>query len=318
MTATPVRRVLRKIDGFLLYDKPRGIGSNGALQRVRRLYQAERAGHTGTLDPLASGLLVLCFGQATRFAGELLESQKTYLAEIRLGIRTSTGDAEGGIVEQRSVHAGRPDIESSLDEFRGEILQTPPMYSALKRDGVPLYRLARQGIEIPRAARAVTIYSIELVSMSLPDITIRVNCSKGTYIRVLAEDIGNHLGCGAYLSNLVRLGMGPFRLEDAVSDDALGSLSEEERQARLNPPEGLAFAYPAISIDKALAVKFCQGQSVAVTGVKAAEYRTYDDLGQFLGIGESKGLGELQPKRVMRDAMPIEASKSIHLRSNDL
>ena len=318
MTATPVRRVLRKIDGFLLYDKPRGIGSNGALQRVRRLYQAERAGHTGTLDPLASGLLVLCFGQATRFAGELLESQKTYLAEIRLGIRTSTGDAEGGIVEQRSVHAGRPDIESSLDEFRGEILQTPPMYSALKRDGVPLYRLARQGIEIPRAARAVTIYSIELVSMSLPDITIRVNCSKGTYIRVLAEDIGNHLGCGAYLSNLVRLGMGPFRLEDAVSDDALGSLSEEERQARLNPPEGLAFAYPAISIDKALAVKFCQGQSVAVTGVKAAEYRTYDDLGLFLGIGESTGLGELQPKRVMRDAMPIEASKSIHLRSNDL
>ncbi len=127
MTATPVRRVLRKIDGFLLYDKPKGIGSNGALQRVRRLYQAERAGHTGTLDPLASGLLVLCFGQATRFAGELLESQKTYLAEIRLGIRTSTGDAEGGIVEQRSVHAGRPDIESSLDEFRGEILQTPPM-----------------------------------------------------------------------------------------------------------------------------------------------------------------------------------------------
>ena len=318
MTATPVRRVLRKIDGFLLYDKPRGIGSNGALQRVRRLYQAERAGHTGTLDPLASGLLVLCFGQATRFAGELLESQKTYLAEIRLGIRTSTGDAEGGIVEQRSVHAGRRDIESSLDEFRGEILQTPPMYSALKRDGVPLYRLARQGIEIPRAARAVTIYSIELVSMSLPDITIRVNCSKGTYIRVLAEDIGSHLGCGAYLSNLVRLGMGPFRLEDAVSDDALGSLSEEERQARLNPPEGLAFAYPPISIDKALAVKFCQGQSVAVTGVNAAEYRTYDDLGQFLGIGESNGLGELQPKRVMRDALPIEPSKSLHLRSNDL
>jgi tRNA pseudouridine55 synthase len=318
MTATPVRRVLRKIDGFLLYDKPRGIGSNGALQRVRRLYQAERAGHTGTLDPLASGLLVLCFGQATRFAGELLESQKTYLAEIRLGIRTSTGDAEGGIVEQRSVHAGRPDIESSLDEFRGEILQTPPMYSALKRDGVPLYRLARQGIEIPRAARAVAIYSIELVSMSLPDITIRVNCSKGTYIRVLAEDIGSHLGCGAYLSNLVRLGMGPFRLEDAVSDDALGSLSEEERQARLNPPEGLAFAYPAISIDRALAVKFCQGQSVAVTGVNAAEYRTYDDLGQFLGIGESNGLGELQPKRVMRDALPIEPSKSLHLRSNNL
>lgn len=274
------------------------------MQRVRRLFQAERAGHTGTLDPLASGLLVVCFGQATRFAGELLASQKTYRADILLGIRTSTGDAEGSIVEERGVHAAKPDIESALDAFRGEILQIPPMFSALKRDGVPLYRLARMGISVPRVARTVTIYSIELASISLPEITILVTCSKGTYIRVLAEDIGKNLGCGAHLSKLVRLEMGPFRLQDAVSDETLGSLSQEDRQARLYPPDGLAFAYAAIHLDSALAAKFCHGQSVAVEGKNPAEYRVYDDQGRFLGTGESNGLGALHPRRVMRSAIP--------------
>jgi tRNA pseudouridine55 synthase len=290
---------LRRIDGFFLYDKPKGIGSNGALQHVRRLFRAERAGHTGTLDPLASGLLVICFGQATRFADELLGSQKSYLADLTLGVSTSTGDSEGSILESRSVDVAKVDIEAALAGFHGEILQTPPMFSALKQGGIPLYRLARKGMEVPREPRKVTIYSIQMESISLPDVRIRVTCSKGTYIRVLAEDIGRALGCGAYLSNLVRLGIGPFNLEDALSNDSLEGFSESERDARLLPPEDLAFAYPAIHLDKLLAHRFCQGQSVTSDGADSGEFRVYDDQGRFLGTGQSSGLGALQPKRVL-------------------
>jgi len=299
---TQARRVYRKLDGFLLYDKPRGIGSNGALQHVRWLYRAERAGHTGTLDPLASGLLVICFGQATRFAGELLASEKTYLADIRLGQRTSTGDAEGDILEERPVPDALPDIASTLAGFLGDILQIPPMHSALKRDGVPLYRLARKGIEIPREPRKVTIYSIALEGMSLPQLSIRVTCSKGTYIRVLAEDIGKALGCGAHLSRLERTGIGPFELKDAVSEEVLAGSSDAERLARIRPAEGLAFAYPAIHVDALSAAKFCQGQSIVTTAPAPGEYRIYDDLGRFLGTGESNDQRVLHPKRVLLPA----------------
>lgn len=299
MIPVRTRKVWRKIDGFLLYDKPKGVGSTGALQHVRRLYQAERAGHTGTLDPLASGLMIVCFGQATRFAGELLASQKTYLANIRLGVRTSTGDGEGSIIESHPVDVTAIDIESATNGFKGEILQTPPMHSALKRDGIPLYRLARKGLDVPRTPRSVTIYAIQVESTRLPEVTIRVTCSKGTYIRVLAEDIGKALGCGAHLSDLVRLKMGPFHLEDALTNEVLDSLSDEERHKRLRPAEGLAYSYPPIHLDKLLANKFCQGQEVFTGGAFFGECRVYDDQARFLGTGVSSGSGILQPKRVL-------------------
>lgn len=298
------KRVYRRIDGFLLYDKPRGIGSNGALQHVRWLYRAERAGHTGTLDPLASGLLLICFGQATRFAGELLDAGKTYRADLLLGIRTGTGDAEGEVIAQKPVDCGLADIEAALARFRGDILQTPPMHSALKRDGVPLYRLARKGVEVPREPRKVTIYDIRLESVNLPEIRIRVSCSKGTYIRVLAEDIGEVLGCGAHLSRLERLSLGPFRLEEAVSEETLVSLSEEERIARLRPADELAFACPPLVVDGRSAAKFLQGQAIATAARDKAEYRIYDEGGRFLGTGESGGSGMLQPRRVMVPEIP--------------
>ncbi|MFM9968924.1 MAG: tRNA pseudouridine(55) synthase TruB [Burkholderiales bacterium] len=291
-----------KIDGFLLYDKPKGIGSNRALQGVRRLFKAERAGHTGTLDPLASGLLIICFGQATRFAGELLGEQKTYWAEVRLGERTSTADAEGEIVESRPVDVKTKDVEAVLKTFCGDILQVPPMHSALKRDGVPLYRLARKGLEVVRQPRSVTIYSIELIASALPLIQIRVRCSKGTYIRVLAEDIGASLGCGAYLANLRRVEIGPFKIEEAVSDEVLASQVEHSKTILVRPSDQLAYAYPEVCIDAPNAESFCHGRSVATTLCKEGEYRVYGEDRHFLGTGQANSLGLLQPKRVMAQA----------------
>ena len=194
----------RVLDGVLLLDKPLGLSSNDALIRAKRIYLAKKAGHTGTLDPLATGLLPLCFGEATKFSQDLLEADKTYEATMRLGVRTTTGDAEGEALQTRDVTCDEAAIHAAMAHFRGEIAQVPPMYSALKRDGKPLYEYARAGQTVEREARNVTIHALEMIACALPDVTFRVTCSKGTYARTLAEDIGEKLGCGAHLVALPR------------------------------------------------------------------------------------------------------------------
>jgi tRNA pseudouridine55 synthase len=210
-------------DGALLLDKALGPSSNAALQQAKRLFGAAKAGHAGTLDPLASGLLVVLFGEATKFAGPLLDSDKEYLATLKLGEKTRTGDAEGEVLERRPVDVAEPRIEAALARFRGSIEQLPPMHSALKRDGVPLYKLARRGETVARQARRVSILRLELLRYASPHLELRVVCSKGTYVRTLAEDIGEALGTGAHLAALRRTGAGRFRIEDASCCRCRGS-----------------------------------------------------------------------------------------------
>jgi len=219
------------MDGALLLDKPVGLSSNAALQKAKKLLGARKAGHAGTLDPLASGLLLLLFGEATKFAGPLLDADKEYLATVKLGERTSTGDAEGEVLERKDV----PDsIEAArLEPFRGEIEQIPPMHSALKRDGVPLYKLARKGQSVERAARRVRITTLDLAGFRKPLMELRVRCSKGTYVRTLAEDIALALGTVGHLGGLRRIASGGFRVEDGVTLDALEQMSLDERRGRL-------------------------------------------------------------------------------------
>jgi tRNA pseudouridine55 synthase len=292
----------RPVDGILLVDKPGRIGSNAVLQHVRRLYRAERAGHTGTLDPMASGLLIACFGEATKFAGELLDSAKTYRARITLGVTTATGDAEGEVLEQRPVSADEQQLAQVLARFRGPILQVPPMHSALKRDGKPLYEYARRGETVPREARPVTIYSLELFSAAFPDFEIEVNCSKGTYVRTLAEDIGQALGCGAHLSGLVRTRIGAFDLSEAHSPEMLGGSSPEERDRLLLPADRILTAYPRVLLDPAEARRFSQGQPVVGSATSHGLVRVYGDGGaRFLGTGWSE-TGGLRPRRLLATA----------------
>jgi tRNA pseudouridine55 synthase len=222
----------RPVDGVLLLDKAAGVTSNAALQGVRRLYRAAKAGHTGTLDPLATGLLPVLFGEATKFGRELLDADKTYAAEIALGASTTTGDAEGDVVERRPVTSTRADIDRVLAGFRGEGAQVPPMYSALKRDGRPLYDYARAGKSVERAARPITIHELTLDAAAGDRLAVTVRCSKGTYIRVLAEDIGRSLGCGAHLARLRRLAIGPFSVAEAATAEGLAALDPVARCCR--------------------------------------------------------------------------------------
>jgi tRNA pseudouridine55 synthase len=229
----------RHVDGVLLLDKPQGVGSNAALQHVRRLYRAERAGHTGTLDPMASGLLAICLGEATKFSGELLGAAKTYRASIALGVRTSTGDALGSVLSERPVNVVRDEIEAALARFRGDVLQVPPMYSAIKRQGRPLYSYARQGKFFDLDPRPVTIHSLDLVSFHDTRVEIVLSCSKGTYVRALADDIGEALGCGAHLCGLVRTRIGAFVIEHSHTPSDLAALTESERDRLLLPADRL-------------------------------------------------------------------------------
>ncbi|NNG14462.1 MAG: tRNA pseudouridine(55) synthase TruB, partial [Gammaproteobacteria bacterium] len=220
----------RNVSGIVLLDKPLGLSSNKALQEVKNLFFARKAGHTGSLDPLASGLLALCFGEATKISNFLFDANKRYRATGKLGEVTTTGDAEGEVVETRPIpELDASKLEAALEPFRGEISQVPPMYSALKHKGEPLYKLARQGIEIEREARQVTIYSLSLVELTADTFTIDIECSRGTYIRTLIEDIGNALGCGAYVTALRRTGLGPFGEADMVTLDALKAVYEEDK-----------------------------------------------------------------------------------------
>ena len=293
------RRHGRRIDGVLLLDKPSGISSNAALQRARRLLEAVRAGHTGTLDPMASGLLVLCFGDATKFSGELLEAGKSYLATLKLGERTSTGDAEGEVVAQRAVSVTMEQLQRSLELFRGDISQIPPMYSALKRNGRPLYAYAREGVELERSPRKVAVYNLEVVEFAGNTAILSVSCSKGTYVRTLAEDIGETLGCGAHLTGLVRTAVGPFRLEQAHRFEELEAHAAAQQSDSLLPVDVLVRDLPSVQLAAGLESAFGHGQVVSPVPAPTGRIRVYGNGGKFLGLGFSDGEGQLQPKRLL-------------------
>lgn len=296
---TSNKRSWRRVDGVLLLDKPGGMTSNSALQGARRLFSAAKAGHTGTLDPLATGLLPLCFGEATKFSADLLEADKTYEADLLFGTTTDTGDAEGEVVESRPVSFSRADLESALLRFIGAIEQIPPMYSALKRDGRPLYELARQGVEVERAARAVTIHELALLGHAHDRCRLRVCCSKGTYVRTLAADIGELLGCGAHLTALRRTAVGPLRLSDALTLDAIAVFAEERRGELLLAPDALLQSLPAVELDATAMERFMHGNPVAIsTAIVPGKCRVYGG-GRLLGVGDVDAPGELKPRRLV-------------------
>lgn len=297
------RRERRPIDGVLLLDKSVGVSSNHALQRVKHLYRAERAGHTGTLDPLASGLLPITLGEGTKYSGYLLDADKAYRAVLRLGQRTTTGDAEGEVVEERPVAVTRAQLDATIARFTGAIGQVPPMYSALKRDGRPLYELARAGITVERAARPVTISRIEIVSFDLPAVAIDVDCSKGTYIRTLAEDIGEALGCGAHLTALRRTRTGAASIADSISLERLQQLAPADLDAILFPMDRFLAHFARIDLDAAQTGALMNGQPVRTNyRVAPGMVRVFAPEGRFLGLGELDAEGELQPRRLIRTA----------------
>jgi tRNA pseudouridine55 synthase len=290
----------RRIDGILLLDKPVGLSSNQALQKVKWLYRAAKAGHTGTLDPFASGLLPLCLGEATKFSQFLLDADKAYEAEVRLGIRTSSGDREGDILAQRPVEVSERQLRSALHAFLGEIEQIPPMHSALKHHGRPLYEYARQGLEIERKARRVTVHGIDLLSFDGQLCRLRIRCGKGFYVRALADDLGEKLGCGGFLANLRRLASGPFDLANAVSLEALLAMSEAERDPRLLPADAAIDSLPYQMLGAEAAWQISHGQPVWLPQlVIGTVSRLYDQAGQFLGVGEVNADGKLAPKRLL-------------------
>jgi len=288
----------RRLDGVLLLDKPVGPSSSAVLQSVKRLLDAEKAGHAGTLDPLASGLLPLLFGEATKFAQYGLDAAKEYVADVRLGSATETGDSEGRVTETRPVDVSDAALASALGRFRGEISQVPPMYSALKRDGQPLYALAREGKSVEREARAVTIHALELLARDATVLRLRIRCSKGTYVRQLAVDLGAVLGTVAHLGALRRTAVGGFRIEEAVTLDDFQALGDAGRVAWLLPPDRLLGELPRIDLEEPFAGRFLQGQAVPVTG-PAGSCRVYRRGGALLGVGEVRGGGTLHPVRLL-------------------
>ena len=296
----------RKLDGILVLDKPAGITSNAALQRAKRLLGAAKAGHAGTLDPLASGVLPVLFGEATKFSSFLLDADKEYYADVLLGVRTTTGDAEGEILSRSPVEIDDAAIPSVLERFRGEIDQVPPMHSALKYGGTPLYEMARQGVTVARAPRRVAIRELELLERSGERLRIRVACSKGTYVRVLAEDLGSALGPGAHLSALRRTVAGRFRIDQAVTMEELEHLDEPARERLLLPVESVLQALPPVHLDKGTAGAFLNGRMVACNDGPLGRRRVYAGTGELLGIGEVGPGGELRPLRLLARA-PADA-----------
>ena len=270
----------------MLLDKHAGLSSNTAVGWSKRLFNAEKAGHTGTLDPFATGLLPICFGEAAKFARFMLEAQKGYRATLRLGFTSSTGDTEGEIAERTFVGVDSGVVSQVLTQFMGAQTQIPPMHSALKRDGVPLYKLARQGLEVERVPRPVHVYALDVVSLSGNELVIDTLVSKGTYIRVLAEDIGEALGCGAYLTGLRRTVTGGFDLQSALTLEQLDAMTREQRDATLLAPDSLAHALPLQVLDVAQAKALLCGQTPRVSSPlgDGLECRTYTESGEFLGV----------------------------------
>ncbi|WP_019448349.1 tRNA pseudouridine(55) synthase TruB [Cupriavidus sp. BIS7] len=304
----PPRLPRRDVHGVLLLDKPLGLSSNDALVRAKRLLRANKAGHTGTLDPLATGLLPLCFGEATKFSQDLLDADKTYEATVRLGATTSTGDAEGEIVVERPVTCDRAALDAAIARFTGEIDQVPPMYSALKKDGKPLYEYARAGQTVERPARRVTIHAISLLDVDLnaAAFTMLVTCSKGTYIRTLAEDIGETLGCGAHLTGLRRTAVGDLTLAGAVTLEQIEAQADEMRPAMLAPVDALLQRCTPVNLDAAAVGRFLQGQRIARRDLpegqvpeEGALARVYGDDGRLLGVARMRE-GALRPERLVK------------------
>jgi len=294
------KRIKKNISGVLLLDKPLGFSSNQALQKIKWLFQAAKAGHTGTLDPLATGLLPLCFGEATKFAHYLTDADKTYVATLKLGITTNTGDAEGEILSTQTVNVSQTQFEQACHQFVGEISQIPPMYSALKHEGKALYEYARAGVEIERAARVITIHSITLNAFDQDVATITVKCSKGTYIRTLAEDIGRLLGCGAHLIGLRRTATANYQLTQAITLEQFESMPVELRASVLLPADSAVHHLPAITLDADSTFYLQQGQSVWRSGViTKGLLRLYNEQQEFLGLGELASDGKIAPKRLI-------------------
>ncbi len=274
------------------------MSSNAVLQKARWLFNAEKAGHTGTLDPLATGLLPVCFGEATKFAGELLDAGKTYLATVRLGIVTDSADAAGTVLATHPITVRQADVENMLPRFTGEIVQVPPMHSALKRAGVPLYELARQGIEVERAPRRVTIHALRLLDWRDDHFDLEVACSKGTYVRTLAADIGAALGCGAHLAALRRTRVAGLDLAHAATLEAIEALPAAVRDTLLLPPDALLADLQEIRLDERAAERLRLGQAVRWNGSPSCRSRLYAPEG-FIGLGESTADGWLRPKRLV-------------------
>ena len=285
---------------MLLLDKPLGFSSNQALQKVKWLFQAAKAGHTGTLDPLATGLLPLCFGEATKFAHYLTDADKTYIATIKLGVTTNTGDAEGEVLATQRVNVSPAEFSQACAQFVGEIAQIPPMYSALKHEGKALYEYARAGVEIERASRLINIHSIQVNTFEYDVANVSVSCSKGTYIRTLAEDIGAVLGCGAHLIGLRRTKTANYNIEQAVTLEQFEAMNLEQRQAALMPMDSAVLHLPAIILDADSTYYLRQGQAVWQSGINAKGLlRLYNEQQEFLGLGEQDTDGKIAPKRLI-------------------
>lgn len=303
-----MRVVRRQVSGVLLLDKSIGCSSNHALQAAKRAYRAQKAGHAGTLDPLASGLLPVFFGEATRFSGYLLDADKRYLADISLGSTTRTGDAEGEVLERHPVDVSLPQVEDVLRRFLGAQTQIPPMYSALKRDGQPLYVLARRGETVERAPRNITIRKLDLLGFDGNRLRLEVTCSKGTYIRTLAEDIGAALGCGAHLAGLRRTATGALELAQATSLESIQALSEAERDALLRPADAVLGGLPALELDERAAARFGHGQALEFPGGEPGIHRVYASQERFLGLGVIAEGGRLTAKRLLAEAGKLPPS----------
>lgn len=294
------KRVKRPVSGVLLLDKPLGYSSNQALQKVKWLYQAAKAGHTGTLDPLATGLLPICLGEATKFAQVLTDADKTYIATIKLGVTTTTADAEGEVLSTKPVQVTPAQFDAVCEQFLGEISQVPPMYSALKVDGKPMYEYARAGQEVERKPRQVTVHAIERLAFDRDVAQIQVTCSKGTYIRTLVEDIGNQLGCGAHLAGLRRTATAGYTLERAYTIEVMEGMDITARDACLLPVDSAIANLPKIQLGADAAYFLLQGQAVWVPGkVPQGEMRLYDEADHFLGLGYRLGNGKIAPKRLL-------------------
>ncbi len=314
----------RDVSGVVALDKPKGMSSNAAVQAAKRLFHARKVGHTGSLDPLATGVLPLCFGNATRFSQFLLESDKRYVAEVRLGVSTDSGDADGSVVEERPVgRLTRRAVDEALASFRGEIEQVPSMFSAIKHHGQPLYKLARQGVEVERKARPITVYSNEIVAMGSDVLTLDVHCSKGTYVRSIVHELGEMLGCGAHVTDLRRTLAGPFDEDDLVTFETLREADAERRlDALLQPISSAVRQWPAVTLTDHTAYYLRQGQPVIVPHAPTAGWvrlceasgqpgaggdghgEAKDDVtpgGRFLGVGEILDDGRVAPRRLIPD-----------------
>jgi len=302
----------RPLNGILVLDKPKGLSSNEALQKAKRLYNVRKAGHTGSLDPLATGVLPLCFGEATKLSQFLLDSDKRYRVVIQLGVRTDTGDAEGSAISSkgtaRAVDIGPEQLSRALEEFVGVIEQVPPMYSAIKQQGVPLYKLAREGKEVERASREVTIHRIELLDFENCEVTIEVSCSKGTYVRTLADDLGEMLGCGAHVRELRRLQAGDFDESTCVTLDQLEEFSRDSDEGDyavideyLKPMDRAVAYLPEVELPDVTAGWILQGQPVLVRHLpKEGLVRLYQG-DRFIGIGSILDDGRVAPRRMIAD-----------------